>query len=206
MTPGADENEHSLEMHLPYIYKVLSLHFRSPDDFPLLVPILVGATSNQAERRYGRLLAPYLADPTSIFIISSDFCHWGSRFRYTYYLPSTSSSPRDGYSLNTSSSSRHAAPTDPPIYESIQHLDRYTMDAIQDGSHEKFTQNLRETRNTVCGRHPIGILMAAVEVLREEGKIDADGGRCRFVSYERSSNVMDAGDSSVSYASAFAVV
>lgn len=80
------------------------------------------------------------------------------------------------------------------------------MDTIQDGSHEKFAQNLRESGNTVCGRHPIGVLMAAVEILREEGKIDADEGRFRFVRYERSSNVTDAGDSSVSYASAFAVL
>ena len=27
----------------------------------------------------------YLADPTNLFIISSDFCHWGERFHYQYY-------------------------------------------------------------------------------------------------------------------------
>lgn len=80
------------------------------------------------------------------------------------------------------------------------------MEAVESGSHEKFVQNLSETGNTVCGRHPIGVLMAAVEVLREDGKVDAEGGRNRFVRYERSSDVKDAGDSSVSYASAFAVL
>jgi hypothetical protein len=37
-----------------------------------------------SEAKYGQLLAPYLADPSNLFIISSDFCHWGSRFKYTY--------------------------------------------------------------------------------------------------------------------------
>lgn len=34
---------------------------------------------------YGEIFAKYLADPQNLFVISSDFCHWGSRFRYTYY-------------------------------------------------------------------------------------------------------------------------
>lgn len=38
-----------------------------------------------SEARYGKLLAPYLDDPASLFIISSDFCHWGRRFSYTFY-------------------------------------------------------------------------------------------------------------------------
>lgn len=33
----------------------------------------------------GALLAPYLDDPSNLFVISSDFCHWGSRFSYTFY-------------------------------------------------------------------------------------------------------------------------
>ena len=40
-----------------------------------------------SEARYGRLLAPYFDDPSSLFVISSDFCHWGSRFSYNYYDP-----------------------------------------------------------------------------------------------------------------------
>ena len=34
---------------------------------------------------YGRILAPYFADPKNFFVISSDFCHWGRRFRYQPY-------------------------------------------------------------------------------------------------------------------------
>ena len=37
------------------------------------------------EAEYGRALAPYLADPSNLFIVSSDFCHWGDRFNFTFY-------------------------------------------------------------------------------------------------------------------------
>lgn len=45
---------------------------------------MVGVLTPDAEAEYGDLLAPYLADPANLFVISSDFCHWGRRFRYTY--------------------------------------------------------------------------------------------------------------------------
>jgi len=197
MSTDADENEHSLEMHLPYIYKVLSQSFDSPSSYPHLIPILVGNTNSTREKSYGAILAPYLADPTSVFVISSDFCHWGARFDYTYYLPGTG----DGYSLRK----REAAPKKPKIHESIAKLDRQAMDAIEGGKHEDFLDNLKETGNTVCGRHPIGVVMAALEVLEKEGKKEGEG-RFEFVRYERSSDVVEISDSSVSYASAYAVL
>lgn len=50
-----------------------------------VIPILVGSISLEVEATYGELLAPYLADSQNLFVISSDFCHWGKRFSYTYY-------------------------------------------------------------------------------------------------------------------------
>ena len=76
---GQDEAEHSLELHLPYLRHVLG------GEGWALVPILVGALSRESERRYGQLLAPYLHDPHTLFVVSSDFCHWGARFRYVFY-------------------------------------------------------------------------------------------------------------------------
>ena len=80
------------------------------------------------------------------------------------------------------------------------------MEAIEQGSHEEFLKVLKETGNTVCGRHPIGIVMAALEVLREQGGVEEGKGKFRFVRYERSSEVMNLRDSSVSYCSGFAVL
>jgi len=58
---------------------------------------------------------------------------------------------------------------------------------------------LEETGNTVCGRHPIGIVMAAMETLGGQG-------RFKFVHYDRSSECKKISDSSVSYCSALAVL
>ncbi|KAI9682019.1 MAG: hypothetical protein M1817_000073 [Caeruleum heppii] len=217
MSDETDEDEHSLEMHLPYIHKMLSRTFPHSSDFPPLIPMLVGATNSTTETHYGALLAPYLRDPTSIFIISSDFCHWGQRFNYTYYLPSTSSSNQSSGSSTSSTSGyslkpRAEAPRNPRICDSIGALDRLCIKAIESGSHAAFLKVSRETGNTVCGRHPIGVVMAALEVLMRE---DGEGGaaaeterkaRFQFVRYERSSDCVSVSDSSVSYASAFAVL
>ena len=179
---------------------MLSSHFPA-SNLPPLVPVLVGNTSPSTEKAFGALLAPYLADPANIFVVSSDFCHWGSRFGYTYYLPSRTSSGADGISLGP-----RDKPSDPPIYESIARIDKLAMQGVESGSHEGFLTTLEETGNTVCGRHPIGVVMAAIEVLRGEGEEEEGKGRFRFVRYERSSEVVRGNHSSVSYASAFAVL
>ena len=41
-----------------------------------IIPILVGATSPATELAFGSLLAPYLTDERTLFVVSSDFCHW----------------------------------------------------------------------------------------------------------------------------------
>jgi len=75
------------------------------------------------------------------------------------------------------------------------------MDSIETGKHDSFIQELKSTGNTVCGRHPIGVVMAALETLEAEGK-----GKFKFVRYARSGDPADYTDSSVSYASAYAVL
>ena len=208
MNRDRDETEHSMEMHLPYIYKILSLSFKSEAEYPPLIPILVGATNSTAEKAYGEILAPYLADPTSVFVVSSDFCHWGLRFSYTYYLPASPSSTNStnsttgAYSLKR----RDRNPTNPPIYESITRLDKMSMDAVEGGKHDDFVDNIDATGNTVCGRHPIGVTMAAIERVKGEGNLKDGEGRFKFIRYERNEDVEDVQGSSVSYASAFAVM
>lgn len=156
---------------------------------------MVGNASPATERSLGQHLAPYLSDPANLFVVSSDFCHWGSRFRYTYYRPPT------GAPLNLKSST--AVPSSYPIHESIAAVDRESMDAVETGSHRRFLTHLEETGNTVCGRHPIGVFMAAVEAAA--GALGQGEGKFKFLRYERSGLVDHVRDSSVSYCSAFAV-
>ncbi|KAG0323178.1 hypothetical protein BG000_002710 [Podila horticola] len=199
MSLETDEHEHSIEMHLPYVYKVFENHV----DDVTVVPILVGALSESKEAAYGKLLAPYLDNPENLFIISSDFCHWGTRFDYTYYIdehnnPTQSLHSKGQRHMHASSSSSSSVLTgNQKIFESIRQLDHEGMARIEDGSHRGFAQYLSRTHNTICGRHPIGVLMASLEAL---GK---DEYRTRFVHYAQSSSVLKPTESSVSYASAF---
>lgn len=172
---------------------------------PPLIPILVGNTTPSTQRHYAALLAPYLSDPSSIFVISSDFAHWGSRFRYTYYEPGLD--PSQATNLRSGDK-----PRDPPLHESIKAVDMRCMEVIERGGVEEWWDVLERTRNTVCGRNPIGICLAAVEEVRRGrgggggGHDGGEVGRFRFVRYERSSECVTGRDSSVSYASGFAVL
>lgn len=226
MSLQTDEDEHSIEMHLPYIYKVLQLAGKV--DSVKVVPILVGAINARKEKAYGAVLAKYLRDPENLFVISSDFCHWsvllppprphgslsrkllthtnprGTRFSYTHYysaLPTPSSPDPAITSLGSrSKTGLHK------IHESIEALDRLGMSEIETGSHDRFADYLKKTRNTICGRHPISVIMAAIEVLERETPLPDGKGKFRFVRYEQSSKVKEPNDSSVSYASAFAIL
>ncbi|XP_078443545.1 ammeMemoRadiSam system protein B [Wolffia australiana] len=168
MDMRVDEAEHSMEMHLPYLAKV----FRG---YPVkIVPILVGALNPENEAMYGRLLAKYIDDPQNFFSVSSDFCHWGSRFNYTYY------------------DAKHG-----PIHKSIEALDRMGMDIIETGDPISFKRYLEEYDNTICGRHPISVFLHMI-------KNSATRINIRFIRYEQSSQCKSMRDSSVSYASAAA--
>lgn len=91
----------------------------------------------------------------------------------------------------------------PAIWESIAALDRRGMAAVSSARHDVFVDYLAETRNTVCGRHPIGVVMAAVEaVAKGEEEVPA----FKWVRYEQSSEVVDIRESSVSYAAAYCVL
>ncbi|KAI1378817.1 UPF0103-domain-containing protein [Hypoxylon crocopeplum] len=196
----ADVDEHSLEMHLPYLHKRIAQTFASESEYPTIVPVLIGDNSGPEEKEFGAVLAPYLRDAANVFVVSSDFCHWGSRFSYTAYAPGC-----DVARLQTLAR-RAPRPTSPPIHESIEHVDRLAMDAVASGDHDRFVDNLRLTKNTVCGRHPIGVVMAALEELARDAPGEEGKYRFKFVQYQRSSLVEDVSDSSVSYASAYAIV
>jgi len=135
-----------------------------------LVPVLVGSLSKKMEDHYGTIFAKYLEDPANFFAISSDFCHWGKRFDYTYY------DSNDG-----------------PIYKSIEVLDKRGMEAIETQDPDKFYTYQKKYKNTICGRHPIGVFMQTVKYSKHKYKF-------KFVQYAQSSQCTAESDSSVSYA------
>ncbi|KAF9975016.1 hypothetical protein BGZ73_001469 [Actinomortierella ambigua] len=216
MSFDTDEREHSLEMHLPYLYKIFepnttcsSSTLRVDPPPVVLVPILVGALTTAKEAHYGELLAPYLQDPDNLFVISTDFCHWGTRFDYTYYADNHGNVTHQLHAAQKKGKLA-TTPQDPAIFTSIEKLDHEGMALIETGSHRAFAEYLHRTKNTICGRHPIGVLMAAIEALEKTKQAQSEAAsegvsqHCiRFVHYAQSSHVHTIHDSSVSYASAF---
>lgn len=65
-----EEDQHSIEMHLPFIIKALGKNTK-------IVPILTGPVNEEMANNYGKIFAPYFDDANTLFVISSDFCHWG---------------------------------------------------------------------------------------------------------------------------------
>ncbi|TPX58182.1 hypothetical protein PhCBS80983_g03287 [Powellomyces hirtus] len=184
MTKDQDEDEHSIEMHLPYVYHIMASTQRTPK----IVPILIGSLTPSLETTYGALLAPYLRSPSTLFVVSSDFCHYGSRFSFT-------SLPAAAGTTTTHSDNM-------PIYKRIEALDREGMRWVEKLDHKAFTKYLKQTRNTICGRHPIGVLLCAVQAIKEEEKGNVDP-EFKFTKYAQSSHVESPRDSSVSYASGY---
>eukprot|EP00873_Tetraselmis_striata_P035273 jgi/Tetstr1/455537/TSEL_042359.t1 len=159
-----DEDEHSLEMHLPFV-----AHLFNPSEVTI-VPVVAGSLSPESEAAYGRLLAPYVEDEANLFALSSDFCHWGSRFGYTPYDQSEGD-----------------------IHQYIEYLDRTGMEAITTGEPEVFNRYLKETNNTICGRHAISMYLQAIKNIKDRMSIE-------FRKYDQSSQARSMRDSSVSYA------
>ena len=141
-----EENEHSLEMHISYIQKVFKDAGRAAD--MKLVPLMVGDIPDAKYAAYAEILLPLFLDERTVFVVSSDFCHWGQRFRFT-----------------------HKFDDEPVIHRSIERLDRQGMQLIESQSFTEFTKYLDSTGNTICGRHPIQLLLSIVELaaLKKEG-------------------------------------
>ena len=128
----------------------------------------------------------------------------GTRFQYTFYYPKPPPSSTPAIRLSRSDPSP-AALKDHPIYASISALDHEAMELLTmppftaAQAHHDFADYLARTKNTICGRHPIGVLFGALTTLEKEGKTP----KLKWVRYEQSSQCMTIKDSSVSYASAF---
>ena len=70
-------------------------------------------------------------------------------------------------------------------------------------AHDTFASYIAKTKNTICGRHPIGVLLGALAEL--ENTNGTKGTIIKWVRYAQSSQCVNMRDSSVSYASAYVV-
>ena len=188
MSQSDDEHEHSGEMQYPFIAQILQ-------QLDLLnqvriLPIMCGALSVEQEIHYGRTLASILDRNEILTVISTDFCHWGSRFRYNPTPPAGGGGGDDKM----------------PIHEFIAQLDRRGMDLIAAQTPGAFADYLKQTRNTICGRHAVAVWLRAIEASSSvSSSVSAKKElEISFVKYAQSSAVTSLRDSSVSYAGALA--
>ncbi len=119
-----DAREHSLELQLPFLQRVLK-------DFSL-VPLLVGRMSDRDFAATAQAIIPWV-DEDTLLVASSDFTHFGPRFGYQPFRENVPNGIRE-------LADQAAAP-----------LARCDYDG--------FADHLAKTRDTICGRGPIKLLL-----------------------------------------------
>jgi MEMO1 family protein len=242
MTQSQDEEEHSGEMQYPFLAKVIqnvaapaaaaasarnqnmkkstttstttanghSNHVNdtdtAADEVITVLPIMCGSLSVQQEAGFGRILSKIIHRPEILTVVSTDFCHWGSRFSYRPPCTTTTTT--------SSSSTCHNKQEDVvlPIHQLIEQLDRRGMSLIEAQEPGAFAAYLKETMNTICGRHAVAVWLRALEagtaLTMNGGKNDKDDKKMlhtvRFIRYAQSSPVTAMHESSVSYAAGIA--
>jgi AmmeMemoRadiSam system protein B/AmmeMemoRadiSam system protein A len=100
-----------------------------------LVPILAGGPSAEDERTFAESLAT-LDDGRTLFVFSSDFAHYGHRFGYSPFGALT-----------------------PATREKVREMDGRAIDLLSEGNARGFRAYLKETGNTICGRHGLGTML-----------------------------------------------
>ena len=166
---SSDVQEHSIEMEIPFLKYIFG---KKPFS---IVPIVIGDGNLKKNVELGKCLYDLYEDKKTLFVISSDFCHWGQNFGFTYY---------DNKFDN--------------IWESTQDLDKQALDIISEMNSEKLAQYFQKTRNTICGRNPITIVLSIIEEYQKQNQDKKLSFEC--AGYSQSERVKKITGSSVSYA------
>ena len=150
--------EHCLEAEIPFLQRHLDVGWR-------LLPLLVGGLAGPGSGdRLAAGLRPFLGAGT-LFVVSSDFTHYGPRFRYV--------------------------PFSEKVPQRIEQLDMGAVEQILSCDAAGFEEYVERTGATICGRHPIGVLLRLMPE-RLAGRLAA---------YDTSGRITGEWDHSVSYAS-----
>jgi MEMO1 family protein len=129
------EPEHSVEIHLPFLQRVY------PDKLEgaiQVVPILVGELDDAEAGRAARAITAALAGTSPLFVISTDFTHYGEAYRYE---------PFRHTDARTSAAE-------------LKKLDTGAIDLILKKDLPGFSGYCEKTGITICGRNPLRIAIA----------------------------------------------
>jgi AmmeMemoRadiSam system protein B len=131
--------EHSVEIQLPFLQRVLP--------GVAVVPLLIGSLDEDVRDAVAGALAAIL-DRRTLLVISSDFTHYGRRFRYLPF-------PADDLGR---------------VRRGLQQLDGGAIEAICAGDRQRFTAYVAATGATICGRRPIELFLT-LPVARQPGEL-----------------------------------
>lgn len=151
---------------------------RSKNTTCKIVPVMVGDLNKEKALEYGNIFAEYMNE-SSLFVVSSDFCHWGSGFSY-YYV---------GEGIKAEETNE--------IWKHIRNLDLRGIEFIENLDIDGFMNYLEETGNTICGQNPILLLMSTIASTNNPNV------KLKFIAYDQSNKATNIRSSSVSYASAY---
>lgn len=166
-----EENEHSLELHFPFIAYFLT------NPRLKLVPIIVGNLTQKDVDYYSKALKKYFDDPKTVFCVSTDFCHWGSSFSYNYWDKENFKYP----------------------YEYIEDMDKTGCSIIEKMDPKGWISYIKKTKNTICGKNSVWLLLQLLETKNNEKETQKI--TTKLCGYSQSSKAKSNTDSSVSYAS-----
>ena len=130
VVPGATGPEHAVEIELPFLQAALGSF--------TLVPILAGRVDAAAERAFAEKLAR-LDDGKTLFVFSSDFTHYGPRFDYMPFGPTSGARAR------------------------LRELDDSAIGLLRRLDAEGWRSFVREKQSTICGEAG---LVTMLELLR----------------------------------------
>jgi len=135
---GVDAHEHSLEIEIPLLQRTLGSF--------CLVPILAGETTAPMEQRLAEKLAP-LHDGKTLFVVSSDFTHYGPSYDYTPF-----------------------GPTAAGAHDKIAAMQRQAISLLEKKDAPGFRRFLATTGATICGRRPISVLLELLPRIAPEAR------------------------------------
>ncbi len=138
---GAEDREHAVEIELPFLQRRLGT-FR-------LLPILAGACSPEDEKALAARLAG-LADGRTLFVVSTDFTHYGPRYAYAPFGRSAVAA-RDR----------------------VRRQNDEAVGLLLAKDAAGFRAFLDRTDDTICGRHGLGVLLELLPLVapRAEGSL-----------------------------------
>ncbi|KAL8434191.1 hypothetical protein ACSSS7_003331 [Eimeria intestinalis] len=144
-----EADEHSVSVQIPFLKRRFWLPSRLDLPSPggaVMLPIYVGTIPDDELALFAETLVPFFMDPDTVFVVSSDWSHWGPRYHYTYLPPNLSSSL--------------------PLSDQIKGLgalDKEAIDCVLALNASCLEDHVRRTQNQICGFDALRLFLLVLE-------------------------------------------